>query len=63
GKTADWVIVFYSSDHQIEDQYTVVTETNGPLKGQRVVRGREQECLGHMDHNKLNTGNSRRLVL
>jgi len=63
GKTADWVIVFYSSDHQAEDQCTIVTETSGPLKGQRVVRGREQECLGHVDHNKLNTGNSRRLVL
>ncbi len=63
GKTADWVIVFYSSDHQAEDQCTVVTETSGPLKGQRVVRGREQEYLGHMGHNKLNTGNSRRLVL
>jgi len=55
GKTADWVIVFYSSDHQIEDQYTVVTETNGPLKGQRAVRGREQECLGRLDHNRPNT--------
>ncbi|MEQ1519773.1 MAG: helix-hairpin-helix domain-containing protein [Aestuariivirga sp.] len=48
GKTADWVIVFYSSDHQIEDQSTVVTETNGPLKGQRVVRGREPECLARL---------------
>jgi hypothetical protein len=45
GKTADWVIVFYSSDHQVEDQCTVVTETNGPLKGQRVVRGREQDRM------------------
>lgn len=45
GKTADWVIVFYSSDHQIEDQCTVVTETGGPLKGQRVVRGREQDGM------------------
>ncbi|MEP7174530.1 MAG: helix-hairpin-helix domain-containing protein, partial [Aestuariivirga sp.] len=63
GKTADWVIVFYSSDHQMEDQCTVVTETNGPLKGQRVVRGREQECLGRTDRNKLNAGNSQRLVL
>lgn len=43
GRTADWVIVFYSSDHQVEDQCTVVTETSGSLKGQRVVRGREQE--------------------
>lgn len=57
GNTADWVIIFYSSDHQVEDQCTVVTETNGPLKGQGVVRGREQECLGRMDHNKSNTGN------
>jgi DNA polymerase (family X) len=45
GKTADWVLIFYASDHQIEDQYTVVTETRGPLKGQRVVRGREKDSL------------------
>jgi DNA polymerase (family X) len=43
GKTADWVLIFYASDHQVEDQYTVVTETSGPLKGQRVVRGREND--------------------
>jgi DNA polymerase (family X) len=61
GKTADWVIVFYSSDHQIEDQCTVVTETSGPLKGQRVVRGREQECLARLDFDKANTGNLRRV--
>ena len=52
GKTADWVIIFYSSDHRVEDQCTVVTETNGPLKGRRVVRGREQECLEQLDHDK-----------
>jgi len=52
GKTADWVIIFYSSDHQVEDQCTVVTETNGPLKGRRVVRGRERECLEQLDHDK-----------
>ena len=55
GKTADWVIVFYASDHQNEDQFTVVTETNGPLKGQRVVRGREQECLAQLQQNKPDT--------
>jgi DNA polymerase (family X) len=43
GKTADWVLIFYASDYQVEDQYTVVTETSGPLKGQRVVRGREKD--------------------
>jgi hypothetical protein len=45
GKTADWVVIYFSADHQAEDQCTVVTETKGPLKGRRVVRGREQECL------------------
>jgi hypothetical protein len=63
GKTADWVIVFYSSNHQIEDQNTVVTETKGPLKGQRVVRGREPESLVRLYQNKTDNGNSRRLVL
>ncbi len=44
GKTADWVIIFYASDHAVESQCTVVTETMGQLKGKRVVRGREKEC-------------------
>ena len=61
GKTADWVIVFYSSDHLIEDQYTVVTETNGPLKGKRVVRGREQESVSLMNQDKPNTGKLQQL--
>jgi NAD-dependent DNA ligase len=39
GKTNDWVVIFYSSDHQVEDQCTVVTETKGRLAGQRVIRG------------------------
>lgn len=30
-------------DHE-EGQHTVVTETSGPLKGRRVVDGREAEC-------------------
>ncbi|MDX2456224.1 MAG: helix-hairpin-helix domain-containing protein [Gammaproteobacteria bacterium] len=44
-RTHDWVIVyFYDDDHHQEGQCTVVTETRGPLTGQRVVRGRELEC-------------------
>lgn len=39
GKTSDWVVIFYSSDHQPEDQCTVITETKGRLKGERVIRG------------------------
>lgn len=43
-KTNDWVIVYFYDDHQQEGQYTLVTETHGPLQGRRVVRGREAEC-------------------
>lgn len=34
-----------ADDHHREGQHTVVTETHGKLKGKRVVRGREPECL------------------
>ena len=43
GRTNDWVIIFFSTDHQPEGQCTVVTETSGRNKGRRVVRGREHE--------------------
>ena len=42
-KTGDWVVVYFEKDGE-EDQCTVVTEQGGPLKGRRVVRGREKEC-------------------
>lgn len=44
GKTADWVVMFFATDHRPESQCTVVTETSGILTGKRVVRGREKEC-------------------
>jgi hypothetical protein len=43
-RTHDWVIVYFYNNHHQEGQYTLVTETRGPLTGQRVVRGRELEC-------------------
>ncbi len=43
GKSSDWVVIFYSSDHHHDGQCTVVTETSGPQRGLRVVRGRERE--------------------
>ena len=46
GKTRDWVVVYFDGDGH-ESQVTVVTERSGPLKGRRVVRGREGECLAH----------------
>jgi DNA polymerase (family 10) len=44
GRTRDWVVIYFYDDHHVEGQHTVVTETRGPLAGQRVVRGREAEC-------------------
>ncbi len=43
GRTRDWVVIYWEQDGH-EDQCTVVTEYSGPLAGQRVVRGREEEC-------------------
>lgn len=43
GKTRDWVVIYYEHDGY-EDQATVVTQTDGPLAGKRVVRGREADC-------------------
>jgi len=46
GATRDWVVLYL--DHGgWEGQWTVVTARHGPLAGQRVVRGREAECLVH----------------
>jgi hypothetical protein len=44
GRTRDWVVVYYHHDAGgREGQHTVVTEWRGPLRGERVVRGREDE--------------------
>jgi len=44
GRTHDWVVVHLCDDDHREGQHTIATETQGPLAGQRVVRGRETEC-------------------
>ena len=46
GKTRDWVVVYYDQDGH-ENQCTVVTEHQGPLRGKRVVRRHERECLAY----------------
>ena len=43
GRTRDWVVVYYYDGDHHEGQCTIVTETHGPLAGERVVRGRESE--------------------
>ena len=47
GRTRDWVVLYFYDDDHREGQHTLVTETRGPLKGRRVVRGREAECATH----------------
>lgn len=44
GRTDDWVVIYYYDGEHQEGQSTVVTETHGPLRGERVVRGREREA-------------------
>lgn len=47
GRTRDWVVLLFHLDAQPEHQATVVTEWQVPLRGMRVVRGRERECREH----------------
>lgn len=44
GRTRDWVVIYFQTDGGAEAQRTVVTEMQGPLRGRRVVRGRERDC-------------------
>jgi Holliday junction resolvasome RuvABC DNA-binding subunit len=46
GHAHDWVVIL-CVDKEAFGQWTVVTATHGPLRGQRVVRGRERECQSH----------------
>lgn len=46
GRTRDWVVL-YCDGGDGERQYTVVTAPSGPLRGRRVVRGREEACALH----------------
>jgi hypothetical protein len=45
-RTHDWVVIYFERNGSA-GQCTVVTEPRGPLRGQRVVRGREGECREH----------------
>jgi putative hydrolase len=53
GKTLDWVVL-YCDDGRGERQWTVITSQRGPLRGKRIVRGREAECLSYY---QINDGN------
>lgn len=53
GRTHDWVILYAHEPHAPEQQATVVTEWRGPLRGLRVVRGRERECADFYAHREI----------
>lgn len=42
-RTKDWVVLYLDRDGG-DRQWTVVTEVEGPIRGKRVIRGREAEC-------------------
>jgi putative hydrolase len=44
GRTRDWVVVYVDGSRR-ERRYTVVTGWQGSLRGRRLVRGRERECV------------------
>jgi DNA polymerase (family X) len=52
GRTDDWVILYFNSGAG-DRQCTVITARRGPLKGHRIIRGREAECLDHYGIAKL----------
>lgn len=53
GKTRDWVVLYFDAGNG-ERQRTVVTAGSGPMKGRRVVRGREAESEAyHRDAERM----------
>lgn len=42
----DWVVI-YRDDQDGNGQWTVVTSQFGPMRGKRIVRGREDECRAY----------------
>jgi DNA polymerase (family X) len=46
GRTRDWVVLYFDG-RGAERQCTVISSERGALRGRRIVRGREQECLAH----------------
>jgi len=43
GMTHDWVVV-YRDDHDGHGQWTLITAQYGPMRGKRIIPGREAEC-------------------
>jgi len=50
GRTHDWVVLYFDGTSAGERQCTVITAERAPLRGRRIVRGREAECLAYYAH-------------
>ena len=48
GTTHDWVVI-YRDDDGDSGQWTVITAQFGKLRGKRIVRGREGECVAYYE--------------
>jgi putative hydrolase len=48
GTTRDWVVV-YRDDDDGHGQWTLITAQFGPMRGKRIIRGREGECAACYD--------------
>jgi hypothetical protein len=63
-RTRDWVVIYFHADHDVEGQRTIVTDTQGPPRGRRIGRGRENECHADKaaipDRNERDAGPRRR---
>jgi putative hydrolase len=46
GTTDDWVVI-YRDDDDNDGRWTVITAQYGPLRGHRIIRGRESQCEAH----------------
>jgi len=46
GVTRDCVVI-YRDEREGDGQWTTITSHYGPLRGRRIIRGREQECRGY----------------
>jgi hypothetical protein len=49
GRTRDWVVLYFDG-RAGERQCTVITAERGALRGRRIVRGREHECVEYYAH-------------
>jgi DNA polymerase (family X) len=50
--TRDWVVLYYDAGKG-ERQCVVITSQRGALKGKRIVRGREAECLQYYQQQRV----------